>query len=300
MNNFIGKDGFTWWVGVVEKRDDPLGLGRCKVRIFGWHTDDLNELPTDALPWATPANSPNNSKSFEAPKEGEYVIGFFGDGQNAQMPIMTGVFAGIQGQAPNTNRGFSPQNDPKTAPQLPADVKANEVGQPNTPPLARGVIANTGVAKTNADIVHVCDVTGGIKYNIAWVSLQIGQAIQAIRAALKALWGGTSSSPFADEVRATIKAIKAQLKSAQKFVKNITDKLKVIQDVIKKLQELIVYIGTLPARFAKLFKQCLTEATASINDAIANSKSIVNSSAIADSNAIIVSSQAQLANTANN
>ena len=33
MDNFIGKDNFTWWVGVVEKRDDPLGLeiGRAHV-----------------------------------------------------------------------------------------------------------------------------------------------------------------------------------------------------------------------------------------------------------------------------
>ena len=39
MNNFIGKDGFNWWVGVVENRMDPLKLGRCQVRIFGYHTE---------------------------------------------------------------------------------------------------------------------------------------------------------------------------------------------------------------------------------------------------------------------
>jgi len=40
VNNFAGLNGFCWWVGAVEARDDPLGLGRCRVRIFGWHTDD--------------------------------------------------------------------------------------------------------------------------------------------------------------------------------------------------------------------------------------------------------------------
>ena len=40
MNNFIGKS----WIGVVENIDDPLQLGRVKVRIFGYHTEDLIAL----------------------------------------------------------------------------------------------------------------------------------------------------------------------------------------------------------------------------------------------------------------
>ena len=54
MNNFIGKDGFYWWMGVVESRDDPANLGRCQVRIFGHHSDNMNEIPTDDLAWALP------------------------------------------------------------------------------------------------------------------------------------------------------------------------------------------------------------------------------------------------------
>ena len=49
---FQGRDGFIWWNGVVEDRQDPLYLGRCKVRILGWHTEDKTELPTASLPWA--------------------------------------------------------------------------------------------------------------------------------------------------------------------------------------------------------------------------------------------------------
>jgi len=44
---FQGKDGFIWWNGVVEDRKDPLFLGRCRVRILGWHTADKSELPTE-------------------------------------------------------------------------------------------------------------------------------------------------------------------------------------------------------------------------------------------------------------
>ena len=51
-NNFMGKDGFVWWQGVVEDRQDPLYLGRCRVRILGWDTEDKVKMPTEELPWA--------------------------------------------------------------------------------------------------------------------------------------------------------------------------------------------------------------------------------------------------------
>jgi phage baseplate assembly protein gpV len=95
MNNFIGKDGFIWWVGIIESRADPLGLGRCRVRIFGWHTDNTMNLPTEDLPWALPVYPLNNSKTFSAPMLGEWVVGFFMDGESAQAPIMLGVLPGI-------------------------------------------------------------------------------------------------------------------------------------------------------------------------------------------------------------
>lgn len=95
MQNFIGKDGFNWWLGVVENRKDPLGLGRCQVRIFGHHSENLQLLPTADLPWSTAMYPVNNSKSFASPKEGDYIVGFFMDGQNAQMPVMIGVLPGL-------------------------------------------------------------------------------------------------------------------------------------------------------------------------------------------------------------
>ena len=51
---FQGKEGYIWWHGVVEDRRDPLMIGRCRVRILGWHTEDKTELPTTMLPWAQP------------------------------------------------------------------------------------------------------------------------------------------------------------------------------------------------------------------------------------------------------
>ena len=55
--NFVGKDGFFWWVGEVEDNEDPMRLGRVKVRVLGYYTNvrgsTTNDLPTDYLPWAT-------------------------------------------------------------------------------------------------------------------------------------------------------------------------------------------------------------------------------------------------------
>ena len=57
MANFMGKDGFIWWQGVVEDRHDPLFLGRCRIRILGWHTKDKSQIPTESLPSHVPVPS---------------------------------------------------------------------------------------------------------------------------------------------------------------------------------------------------------------------------------------------------
>ena len=52
IKNYMGRDGFIWFIGVVEDRNDPLELGRVRVRCLGYHTDDLSAIPTSSLPWA--------------------------------------------------------------------------------------------------------------------------------------------------------------------------------------------------------------------------------------------------------
>ena len=61
MNDFMGREGFTWFVGVVESTSDPLETGRVRVRALGFHTENKTELPTADLPWASvmlPVTSP--------------------------------------------------------------------------------------------------------------------------------------------------------------------------------------------------------------------------------------------------
>ena len=82
LSYFSGRDGFLWWVGVVEDRIDPMSLGRVRVRVFGYHTSDKTKLATEDLPWAfciqpcTSASSGGVGTSPTGPIEGSWVIGF--------------------------------------------------------------------------------------------------------------------------------------------------------------------------------------------------------------------------------
>lgn len=151
MENFIGKDGFVWWLGVVERRNDPLKLGRHKVRIFGWHTDDLNVIPTDDLPWAKMALAPNGSMAFSAIQEGDYVFGFFEDGMSGQSPVIMGVYASLE-SSQNRSRGFSPQGPTDNVPEPPAGLSESTA---TTEPLAfDGFTEPESAANTNYQPVY--------------------------------------------------------------------------------------------------------------------------------------------------
>ena len=99
--NFVGKDGFYWWVGEVESNEDPDELGRVKVRVLGYYTNvsggTTADLPEKNLPWATVlqhTSQPGNDGQGESSGQlqpGAIVMGFFMDGDNAQMPIVIGV-----------------------------------------------------------------------------------------------------------------------------------------------------------------------------------------------------------------
>lgn len=84
-----------FYVGMVENRiGDPLRLGRMQVRVFGVHSENLTDIPTESLPWAMPLSSSNNGliPSFT---EGTLVFVFFQDGESKQSPIILGCLNGV-------------------------------------------------------------------------------------------------------------------------------------------------------------------------------------------------------------
>ena len=104
--------GFNWFTGVVEDRFDPEEMNRVKVRCFGYHTENKNELDTDNLPWATvmmPTTASGTSGIGDTPHglmEGSWVVGFFRDGPSAQDPIIMGTIAS-KSSSRNKNLGFT-------------------------------------------------------------------------------------------------------------------------------------------------------------------------------------------------
>jgi hypothetical protein len=115
MRNFIGQDGFVWWIGVVEDIDDPLTLGRCKVRCFGYHpAKSTNLVPTEDLPFALSIHPLNTPNLYGTPRVGEWVFGFFLDALSAQEPAILGYLPAIPqaaveyfGTAPSLTRNFA-------------------------------------------------------------------------------------------------------------------------------------------------------------------------------------------------
>jgi len=97
MQRIFNKDGFNWWIGVVEDRMDPEKLGRVKIRIFGYHTDNKVLLPTEDLPWAIPIHPITSAASSGIGNSplgilpGTWAIGFFLDGEDMQQPAFFGT-----------------------------------------------------------------------------------------------------------------------------------------------------------------------------------------------------------------
>lgn len=104
QSHFIGRDGFRWWIGQIPEIKHWIeqvsgdGWGqRYKVRIIGYHPLDEQSLPNEDLPWAqvmfpvTAGTGAANVSTGTQLQQGDVVIGFFLDGDNAQIPLIIGA-----------------------------------------------------------------------------------------------------------------------------------------------------------------------------------------------------------------
>ena len=148
---FMGKDGFHWFIGVVEDRNDPLKVGRVRVRAVGYHTENKTILPTEDLPWATVMTSTESSGMSGLGTTphflvlGTHIVGFFRD-VDCQEPVILGALPGAPGQYGNPNVGFA---DPTRRSSDTSEVDYNRSYYPKTPEesdineLARGSLTAT-------------------------------------------------------------------------------------------------------------------------------------------------------------
>ena len=133
-SNFLGRDGFRWWVGQIPPESahggqiNGAGWGnRFKVRIMGYHPYNTVELPNEDLPWAqcllptTSGTGAGNNATTVKVSPGDTVFGFFLDGDNAQIPVIMGCF-GRTSQVPSGDYA---------GPFIPFTGYTNKVKKPN-------------------------------------------------------------------------------------------------------------------------------------------------------------------------
>jgi hypothetical protein len=113
----------TWRDNIAAKKFDQLsdikGWGyRYKVRIFSWHTGDMNIIPPDQMVMANvilPVTSGSGLGGFgETPclSAGCIVTGFFMDGMGGQEPYIDGVLGNSNNNVPKERGGSPPNNNP--------------------------------------------------------------------------------------------------------------------------------------------------------------------------------------------
>jgi hypothetical protein len=167
MNNdkFLGHNGFLWFVGVVEDRQDPQYTGRVRVRCLGHHTSNTTILPTSDLPWAQvvlPVTSSGISGLGQSPLglvEGSWVFGYFRDGNNRQEPLVLGSLPGKPSELSQSGGFYDPNGIyPKYKDE--PDVNRLAVNNEDNPHLAltlRQSTRITGIATADFNTYTAAD-----------------------------------------------------------------------------------------------------------------------------------------------
>lgn len=110
-------DSVTWFAGVVEDREDPMKLGRVRVRVYGQHPyskvqGDIKGIATQELLWMPVAQDITSAaisgvgQSPTGMVTGTHVFGLYLDRFKSN-PIILGTYAGTYAEKPDINEGFS-------------------------------------------------------------------------------------------------------------------------------------------------------------------------------------------------
>ena len=189
--HFLGRDGFIWWIGQVVDQTQWIGNFpeaptktakeqkgfdfRYKVRIMGYHTSCASELPDEDLPWASvmlPVTAGTSGGAVSTPnlRQGNFVYGFFIDGEDAQQPVIMGVigynqYTAILKDAPEKEDcGFKPFSGYTVDDTVPKNA------QPTTQEKAEAVAEDVDKSKTNND--KVAESSTGVQGRKDGASLQ--------------------------------------------------------------------------------------------------------------------------------
>ena len=152
---------------MYKDTDEVEGWGyRYKVRIFGNQTEDkelvlMNNFPMAEVMYPITAGS-GHAGSHQTPniQQGNYVLGFFKDGFEAQQPVIMGVLGNnaqtaLEGKDPE--KGFEQEVDIKE--MVPVDIaQKDQTSSPNSLPSdestdpRRGSISDSMQADDGGDV----------------------------------------------------------------------------------------------------------------------------------------------------
>ncbi len=91
MNSFYG-DNVRWFIGDVVDIDDPVQIGRVKVRINGLHQDDVADADLPFAQTVIPVTQGGTKElgNYLGVQVGARVFGVFMDGKDSQLPLILG------------------------------------------------------------------------------------------------------------------------------------------------------------------------------------------------------------------
>jgi hypothetical protein len=219
-SNFIGRDGFRWWIGQIPPISDMGGQvdgkgwgNRFKVRIIGYHPYSEEELPNEDLPWAqcliptTAGSGAANVMTGVQLQPGDTVLGFFLDGDNAQIPVILATF-GRTFSVPSTTyqspfvpfTGYSEKIQPTKVSQN----QTNEVRVDSNP-------SPPSVTQQQAEAI-----SQKVGYQVFSENFAIGNKV-----------------PLANTIKNT------RIDKIQSIVKNLIRKIKNLQGSVEKINQVI-------------------------------------------------------------
>ena len=244
--SFMGRDGFRWWVGQIppEGKDYDLqqnggGWGnRIKVRILGYHPYSLVELPNKDLPWATilmgttDGSGAQNRATSVSIAPGDTVFGFFLDGDNAQVPVIMGVF-GRTSQVPTSDY---------VSPFVPFSGNTEKVGNDG------GIVANSQSNEQNS-LSQVSPIATDKKTadRVGEATGQNENTETALKSASPAI--GQKVQAASKEEDSTVRRIKTEVSNFVSKVQSITNSVK--DAVGNARQDVMREIGSVTASIQK-------------------------------------------------
>ena len=256
--DFYGKQGYIWFIGVVEDVNDPSQLGQVRVRIIGLHSEDKSLMPTEKLPWAQVIMPPTGAKTFSGPTVGDWVRGYFQDGESAQIPVVDAIFPGVEGKQSRIVYNYIKETRGEN--KLPnSSQHYREEGEGTTFRSVRGVLDGTLTQINNLKLSHSCGSSEQVKTALAWARLKSSQLMNTITAAIKAfaLKLGLDPTGLVSFAVSVLKYIRRLVNWIKSILEDINDWLQVVKDVITICKQIVQLILSLPQRLIAFLQDCL-------------------------------------------